>query len=147
LRAPVFNEGIARCTQQLIDAAEVLYRRAEHGIAELAADCRPAIQAARLVYAEIGHCLARDGLDPVNRRAVVSGGRKLALMSVAAGRALLSPRHALGDPAPLPAVRFLVDAAAPALPVVPRRRSFDERMQWAAELHARLAERDNHALR
>jgi 15-cis-phytoene synthase len=146
LQSPAFNRGIARCTERLIDAAEVLYRRAEHGIAELPADCRPAIQAARLVYAEIGHRLARDGLDSVNRRAVVSGRRKLALMGAAAGAALLPPRHALGDPAPLPAVRFLVEAAAPALPARPRRRSFDERMQWAAELHARLVERDTHAL-
>jgi len=146
LREPGFTAGVARCTQQLIDAAEVLYRRAEHGIAELPSDCRPAIHAARLVYAEIGHRLARDGLDSVNRRAVVSGRRKLALMGVAAGTALLPPRHALGDPEPLPAVRFLVEAATPALPARARRRSFDERMQWAADLHARLVERDSHAV-
>jgi phytoene synthase len=147
LRAPVFNAGVARGTQRLIDAAEALYRRAEHGIAELPADCRPAIQAARLVYAEIGHRLAREGLDSVNRRAVVSGRRKVALMAVAAGAAVLPPRHALDDPAPLPAVRFLVDATASALPARPRRRSFDERMQWATDLHARLVERDSIALR
>jgi phytoene synthase len=147
LQSPAFNPGIAQCTQRLIDAAETLYRRAEHGIAELPADCRPAIQAARLVYAEIGHRLARDGLDSVNSRAVVSGGRKLALMGVAAGSALLPPRHPLGDPAPLQAVRFLVEAASSALPARPLHRSFDERMQWAADLHARLIERDTHALR
>jgi 15-cis-phytoene synthase len=150
LRAPAFNAGVARCTQRLIDAAELLYRRAEHGIAALPLDCRPAIQAARLVYAEIGHRLVRDGLDSVNRRAVVSGRRKLALMAVAAGAAMLPPRGELGDPAPLPAVRFLVDAAAVASATPPagaKRRSFDERIQWATELHARLAERDWHALR
>jgi 15-cis-phytoene synthase len=146
LREPVFNHGVAACTQRLLDAADLLYRRAEHGIASLPMDCRPAIQAARLVYAEIGHRLERDGLDSVNRRAVVSGRRKLALMAVAAGAAVLPPRGALGDPAPLPAVRFLVDAAASALPATRPRRSFDERMQWAAELHARLVERDSHAV-
>ena len=146
---PVFNDGVARVTQRLLDAAAVLYRRAGHGIAELPADCRPAIEAARRVYAEIGHRLERDGLDSVSHRTVVSGRRKVALMALAAGAAMLPQRGALDDPAPLPAVRFLVDAAALALqanqPLTAPRRSFDERMQWATELHARLVDRDSHA--
>jgi hypothetical protein len=45
--------------------ADELYERAEHGIAALPRDCRPAIQAARLVYAEIGREIERQGLDSV----------------------------------------------------------------------------------
>jgi len=157
LRAPVFNPAIARCTQRLLEAADGLYRRAEHGVPQLPLDCRPAIQAARLVYAEIGHELERQGLDSINRRAVVSGRRKVALIAVATGAAFLPPHHDLGDPAPLSAIRFLVDAVPQpsaqadalahtglfrrALQRAPRR-SFDERMEWASNLYARLEQND-----
>ena len=162
LQAPVFNPAIARCTQRLLQAAEALYRRAEHGVAELPMDCRPAIQAARVVYAEIGHQLERQGLDSINRRAVVSRRRKVALLAMATGAAFLPAQHALGDPAALPAVQFLVDAVAEApapashAAVLPTsamsalavrlkrrpRRTFDQRMAWGADLFARLAEKD-----
>jgi phytoene synthase len=157
LLAPVFTPAIARCIQRLLHAAEGLYRRAEHGLAELPIDCRPAIQAARLVYAEIGHQLEREGLDSVNHRAVVSGRRKVTLIAVAVGTAFMPPQHALGNPAALAAVQFLVDAVArdakpgealsgPRPAARPRKRSFDERMEWATDLYARLAENDNRNL-
>ena len=38
--------------ERLLAAADALYLRAENGIAALPRDCRPAIQAARLVYAK-----------------------------------------------------------------------------------------------
>jgi phytoene synthase len=152
LARPEFNPGIARCTRRLLEAADTLYHRAEHGLAELPLDCRPAIQAARLVYAEIGHQLERQGLDSVNRRTVVSGRRKVALIAVATGVAFLPPHVELGDPAPLPAIGFLVDAVAQVAPQVaamrpahtgrPPKRSFDERMEWATDLYARLAQND-----
>ncbi len=162
LKAPVFTPAIARCTQRLLQAAESLYRRAEHGVAELPMDCRPAIQAARIVYAEIGHQLERQGLDSITQRAVVSRRRKVALIALATGAAFLPPQHALGDPAALPAIQFLVDAVAlaptpaPHAAVLPAsamnalaarlkrrpRRTFDQRAEWAADLFARLAEKD-----
>ncbi len=40
------------------------------------ASCRPAICAARLVYAEIGRQIERNGLDSIGRRAVVSRQRQ-----------------------------------------------------------------------
>ncbi len=152
LATPCFTPAIGRITVRLLQAADVLYRRAEHGVAELPLDCRPAIQAARLVYAEIGHQLHRDGLDSVNHRAVVSKPRKLALIALAGGAAFVPPLHALGDPAALPAVQFLVDAVAANTPTAlpkPRRpkRSFDESMAWGADLYARLAEQDQRAAR
>jgi|APFre7841882724_1041349.scaffolds.fasta_scaffold00062_19 phytoene synthase len=155
LLAPRFDAGIAQVTEQLLRAADSLYRKAELGIAALPRDCRPAIRAAGRVYAEIGRQLERDGLDSVNRRAVVSGRRKLALIAASTGAAFQWPRAALADPTPLPEVTFLVDAVANAAP--PRaaasraarvpRRSFNERMLWAADLHARLYEQDRHGAR
>jgi 15-cis-phytoene synthase len=144
LRDPRFSPAIAAVVERLLAAADKLYQRAEHGIAALPRDCRPAIRAARLVYAEIGEQLRRDGLDSVNRRVVVSKQRKLSLMARAAGSAVLvAARPATVLPV-LPAVQFLVDAAAlpglPANPVAMRlRRPVGERLGWVISLHEREA--------
>ncbi len=110
LAQPRFDDRLATVIARLLDAADELYDRAAHGIAELPRDCRPAIQAARLVYAEIGREVARARFDSVSRRAVVSARRKALLM----GRSLVAAaRSGTHRPpvAPLPAIRFLVDAA------------------------------------
>jgi phytoene synthase len=135
LQAPHFDAAIAGIVQRLLDAADVLYRKAEHGIAELPRDCRPAIHAARLVYAEIGRQLERGGLDSVHQRAVVSGRRKLALIARATTAAVWAPARANATLPVLPAVQFLVDAAASThpRPVAPVR-SFDERVGWVIQL-------------
>lgn len=140
LRRPVFDHRIASVVARLLEAADALYQRAEHGIAQLPRDCRPAIRAARLVYAEIGRELERGGLDSINRRAVVSGRRKLVLLARASGAALIAPADPSRRFAALPANEFLVRAAAQ--PVAAANRSFAERMCWAAELLERMAERD-----
>jgi phytoene synthase len=151
LREPRFDAAIAGVVGRLLQEADALYRRAEQGIAELPRDCRGAIQAARLVYAEIGHQLVRNGLDSVQQRTVVSGSRKLALIARAASATVLSPVPAQPGVAALPAVQFLVDSAAAALPAVataakpaPKRsavpkRSFDERVVWIIDLFERQA--------
>jgi len=157
LRDPVFTPAIAGVVRRLLQSADTLYRRAEHGIAELPRDCRPAIRAARLVYAEIGTQLLRHGGDSVSRRMVVSRQRKLALMAVATGAALHSPgRAGLALPV-LPAIRFLVDAgvhdthapvpvrvhgsgAAPAHAAADQR-PVDQRVGWVIDLFERQAER------
>ena len=134
LTAPVFNAGIGRTVQRLLDAAEELYRRAEAGVAELPRDCRPAIQAARLVYAEIGREVEAAGRDSVSRRAVVPGRRKLVLMARATSTVLRAPAGALDLP-PLPEIRYLVDAAASGdLP----RRTFYDRTVRVVDLLERL---------
>jgi phytoene synthase len=116
LAAPTFDGRLASVVARLLAEAERLYARAECGVNGLPRDCRPAIQTARLVYAEIGHALAaQHGLDSVHRRAVVSTGRKLALLMRGCIALLVAPGHPIaagGASAPLPAVRFLVDAAA-----------------------------------
>jgi 15-cis-phytoene synthase len=139
LRAPRFDAAIAGVIDRLLQTADALYRRAEHGVAELPRDCRSAILAARLVYAEIGVQLQREGLDSVSRRTVVSKRRKLALIARAAGAALRPPPPLIGVPA-LPAVQFLVDAAAMRpVPAAPPRRSLDERMAVVIGLFERQA--------
>jgi 15-cis-phytoene synthase len=149
LRAPQFTPALAGVVQRLLNAAEGLYRRAEQGIALLPRDCRAAIHAARLVYAEIGHQLERDGLDSVHHRATVSPTRKLALVARATRAAWAAPHDAtLAHTVALPAVQFLVDAAArddhaPAVtPTVPRR-SLHERMDWIGALYVRLIEQEH----
>lgn len=148
LRSPVFDAALASMIRRLLAAADAAYARAEAGIAALPRDCRPAIQAARLVYAEIGHELARRGGDSINQRTVVSPHRKLSLLARAATAVWrVFPAEALRRP-PLPAVQFLVDAAAddgmaahrPSF-VVPRR-SLGERMDWMGDLLVRLSERE-----
>ncbi len=146
LAAPHFNPAIAQVVDRLLQVADTLYERSEHGIAELPRDCRPAIRAARLVYAEIGEQLRREGLDSITRRTVVSKQRKLALMARAASAAVLSAGHAGADLPVLPEVQFLVDAARQPLarpaPQTPRgapRRPVGERLGWVIALHEREA--------
>ncbi len=146
MKTPLFDDRIAAVVTRLLAAADDLYRRSEHGIGQLPRDCRPAIRAARLVYAEIGREIERGGLDSINHRAVVSGRRKLGLLARACGAALLAPADPTTTLAPLAANQFLVDAAldqAPSSTSHPtRRRSFEERAAWAGDLLERLARQD-----
>ena len=148
LKNPVFDGRIASVIDRLIKSADVLYLRSEHGIGQLPRDCRPAIRAARLVYAEIGRELEKAGLDSINHRAVVSGKRKLALIARATGAALVAPADPSFHFDALPANQFLVTAAK--LPLAngltadaqPPRRTFEERARWTAELFGRLEAAD-----
>jgi phytoene synthase len=141
LRNPVFDARVGRVVARLLAEADRLYRRAECGVIHLPRDCRPAIQAARLVYAEIGRALERNGLDSVSRRTVVRRPRQLWLLAQAGaawwrppGRFIDNGAHA----APVPAVRFLVEAAAsPELP----DRTFYQRTLRMLSLFERQAQR------
>ena len=115
LAAPVFSPALARVVTRLLAVADELYARVGAGVAQLPADCRPGINAARFLYAEIGHEVARRGGDSVSQRAVVPGSRKAWLLL----RAVLDrPGKGVGRPAPaLPATRHLVDAALRSRPL------------------------------
>lgn len=142
LAAPTFGAGIAGVVSRLLAAADTLYARSEHGIALLPRDCRPAIHAARLVYAEIGREIGRQGFDSITRRAVVPRSRKLALLARASGAALVAPADGTAELPVLPAVRFLVDAArdTPPPPAIGApSRTFDDRVGWMIELTERRA--------
>lgn len=110
LSAPRHSPAIARVVLRVLADAELLYRRACAGIAHLPADCRPGIGVASCLYREIGREVARRGGDAVAGRAVVSPMRK-SRAALGALAALASLRRS--DPCPpLPAARFLVEAAA-----------------------------------
>ncbi len=112
LSAPAFSPAIGRVTAELLGAADVLYQRAESGIAQLPLGCRPGIFAARLIYAEIGNVIRDNAYDSVSQRAVVMHPRKLQLLTRAV-RETASARDRDHTP-PLDEVRFLVQAVAEA---------------------------------
>jgi phytoene synthase len=148
MQAPVFCARIASVVQRLLQAADALYAKADHGIAELPRDCRPAIHAARLVYAEIGREIERLGFNSVAHRAMVSKQRKLALLARASGAAVLAPAAPRRSLPVLHAVQFLVDAASVTAPVDgANSRSFDERMGWVIGLTERQALQQQSAAR
>jgi phytoene synthase len=127
---------VARMTARLLRAAQRLYWRAEGGVARLPADVRPAIWAARSIYADIGRRIARNGYDSVSARAIVSKPRKLALLAAAYGSAALA-RPGFSEP-PLPEAAYLVEAAAPFDP--PRVIARDSRLSRVIDLFHRLEE-------
>ncbi len=109
LAEPRFDARIASFVQRLLDEADRLYVRAQHGVALLPRGCRPAIHAAARIYREIGVEAEKAGYDTVNRRVVTSRGRKLHL----AAQALLDTAFGGSDAViePLDETRFLVDAS------------------------------------
>lgn len=108
LRAPGPCEGVSVAVCRLLDAAEALYRRADLGVPALPADCRPAVAAARLIYADIGRAIRARGYDSVSGRAVTGASRKAWLLAVAQTARFARP--AGYAPPPVPEARFLIDA-------------------------------------
>ncbi len=112
LAQPAFTPALGAVIARLLAAADGFYARAEPGIADLPFACRPGIRAAKALYAEIGHALARNGGNPIAGRAVVSLRRKLWLL------------------------------AGSFLPVTGVGQRVSARVAWLLDLFARLAERD-----
>ncbi len=143
LAQPSFNPALGTVVRRLLDEADRLYARVDAGVACLPVACRPGINAARYLYAAIGHEVARRGLDSVSSRARVSGRHKAALLM--RSLACLAPAGRGTPLPPLAANRFLVQAAlAVAPPQVQRstRRGLGERLAWTVDLFARLEQRD-----
>ncbi len=139
LKDPQFDPKIARVVERLLTEADRLYKRAESGIAGLPLACRPAIHAARCIYAAIGREVTRLEFNSVNTRAVVSTRQKIALAGWAAFESsLLRVRN--NDKA-LAETRFLVEAcesSPPPGPSIP----IEGRVAWLIELCGRLEERE-----
>lgn len=108
LALPTFTPAIASVVQRLLHSADALYERVGQGVAELPAACRPGINAARVLYQEIGKQVERNGFDSVSQRAVVSSGRKAALLSKV--MVMAGERTAAQHAAALNEVRHLIDA-------------------------------------
>jgi 15-cis-phytoene synthase len=111
ISAPIASPAVKQVVARLLREADLLYARAWRGVAHLPTNCRPAILAAALLYAEIGHELVRrHGLDSVSHRARVSRTRKFALLGKAVA---LSPWLSRGEAAAaLDSAVFLIDAVA-----------------------------------
>jgi len=152
LAAPRFDTALGNVVERLLQEADRLYACGQSGVGALPPDCRAAILAASLIYAEIGLQLRREGLNSVVRRTVVSTPRKLVLLAGAwtQARFMHIPSQ---NPAPLGAIEALVQGccaqAATASPSGPGwfpNRAMPERVQWMLELlerreHERLKRR------
>lgn len=136
LEDPRHSLALRGLLQRLLDGADGLYSRSLSGIAMLPQGCRPSIHAARVLYAEIGREVERNGCDSVSRRAVVSSRRKFRLLGEAIGACFRSSPPT-GHPA-LPEAQFLVDAVALAGNPIHPPRTMDERAQWLTDLFTRL---------
>ena len=142
LAEPVFNPEIGAVVARLLDQADQLYRRADAGIANLDPAFRPAIFAARRLYAEIGVQLKARGLDSVSRRTTVSTAWKALLV----GHVLMSAAHLKPvSPAgpPLAETRFLVEAVVAdterlGVRGAERRRGMRADALWLIDLFADL---------
>ena len=150
LAAPVHSAALGSVIGRVLDDADLLYARVGVGIACLPLSCRPGINAARRLYAAIGHEVARRGLDAVSERAVVPPTRKARLLIAATIGALL-PRSTLqSSHAPLQATLFLVEAACDRSAasminaMVPSLRRWHLRARWVRtiELFERLERED-----
>ena len=139
LAQPCCTPALQHVVARLLDEADRLYRQAHHGIASLPPDCRAAICAASLIYAEIGHQLRRQGLDSVRSRTVVSSARKLVLLLTAWTQAGWI-RMASGSAPTVPAAQALVAGCAQRETVVSAavsyfpNRSMPQRVAWVLEL-------------
>jgi phytoene synthase len=110
LARPTPDEAMRSVVAQLLQTADDLYTRADAGVGALPVDCRVAIRAARLIYADIGRVVRRARFDSVTQRAVVSKTRKVWLILRALVARFERPR-VMGAP-PLGSTRFLVTACA-----------------------------------
>jgi phytoene synthase len=140
LRSPRWTPAFGTVVTRLLQEADGLYARAETGIGGLPLVCRPGISAARHIYHAIGNEIASNGFDSVNRRARVSGARKLRLMLRALAD-MARPGTVGAEPA-LSEAQFLVDAVAASKPHKAAPRRLSEKVLWVAELFASLNERD-----
>ncbi len=125
LAQPQHSPALGGVVQRLLREADALYTRVDAGVAALPLGCRPGINAARFLYAQIGLEVERQGLNAVDRRAVVSRGRKAT--SLLRAVLTLMPDDSVRPQPPLPATRYLVEAVTGPLheghfmPAAPRR--------------------------
>jgi 15-cis-phytoene synthase len=145
LQEPVFNAQIGAMTCRLLARADELYKRADQAIARLPATVRPAIYAARLLYAEIGKVVASQNYDAISTRARTTSTRKAWLVGAAMQRAAkLAPKAILPiqDGINRPLVAAVVNEKM-RMPVISKARpTVTEDINWVLDLFADLEHRD-----
>jgi phytoene synthase len=136
---PEFSRELGDVTRAVLEHADRLYLRSARAIAALPASCRPAIHTARILYAEIGREIKRQGYDSVSKRAVVQPRRKFeAVLWALPALALMRPEC---NAPPSPATQFLLDAMPAGLgrePAVPPWYRVRDRAIWVIDLFERL---------
>ncbi|MEM8643425.1 MAG: phytoene/squalene synthase family protein [Pseudomonadota bacterium] len=143
LTDPQFTPEIGLVVRRLLDAADRLYARAEIGIAGLPKRCRPGILAARLLYAEIGEEVRRNGLDSINQRAVVPAARKLQRLSEVLST--LQPQLTADSISCLEPARFLLVGISDNIPSAatgPNWWNLQARVIWVLDLFEQLEQRE-----
>ncbi|MDM0113786.1 phytoene/squalene synthase family protein [Variovorax sp. J22R133] len=138
LARPAHTPALGSVICRLLKAADVLYRRVDAGVAELPLACRPGINAARFLYADIGWVVEKSGFDSIAQRAVVPASRKA--WSLARALLAIRPRRAAHRWPVLPANRFLVEAVAETGPQQQQQLAHvaDGRVVWLIDLFDRL---------
>ena len=123
------GEGAPKAATRLVQEAETIYARAASGIAQLPRSCRASINAARLLYREIGLVAQHQNHKG---RAIVSTARKLKLVAYAI---LQTPWLRPKNPTPcLPEGQFLLDAVAEAPAPQNVAKGFDEQVGWVMKM-------------
>jgi 15-cis-phytoene synthase len=126
LRTPTKGAAVAT---QLVASAEAIYERSTSGIAQLPRNCRASINAARLLYREIG-------IEAVAckhaKRAVVSFQRKLALVASALLQAQ-SLRNTHSEPC-VPEAAFLVAAVTETALAPNAYPGIDGQLGWVLDM-------------
>ena len=146
LAHPRHSAALGHVVQRLLDAAEEHYARAWAGIARLPPVCRLGIGAAGLLYAEIGHEVARRGLNAMDGRAVVSGRRKAWTLARGLPRVALPSVSVVSGA--VPEAAFLLEAlGAPRPAAHPHRLRLLERMHWIIDLLERMEQRERQIAR
>ena len=145
LANPRFTNDIGVLVARLLARADVLYKRADQAIARLPATVRPAIFAARLLYAEIGKVVASQKYDSVTIRARTSAGQKAWLIGAAVQRAAKSmPKATLPilEGVERDLVAAVVNLPAPALVLTKPSPTVKDDLNWVLDLFSDLEQRD-----
>lgn len=151
LAEPIYSEALGAVVKRLLSVAETLYRRADRGIPHLPARARPAMYAARLLYAAIGDEVARRGYDSVASRSVVPAAAKSRLL-LQVPALMAVPACALHEPV-LPQANYLVEAVRmqPASPQrIPVKQGplvrAERNISWVLDLFVALEHRERRQL-
>lgn len=145
LTNPVFTPVIGAMTQRLLARADELYKRADQAIARLPATVRPAIYAARLLYAEIGKVVASHRFDSVSTRARTSAARKAWLVGAAmqrAAKAIPKTPLPIQDGIKRALVAAVVNETSPPLVLTKPAPTVKDDINWVLDLFSDLEQRD-----
>ncbi len=142
LSRPHHSPALGSLVRRLLKTADLFYLRSEAGIGLLPLSCRPAIMAARLIYAEIGKVIAANGYDSINQRAFVPSSTKLSLLSYAV---LSTGWHRVDREMPVLAAALQLIDAVQAQNETLSTAAPEGSIGWVIDLFTRLEIRDQMA--